>query len=401
MPRLSAARRKQLESARQKIIRVGAEPPVSVKCKREIRILTGRAAGWIGSEDDSSETWTDEDEEFTEGNWTSGNWNRLDDSESEFDIVSNLSDKEVDLEDLEEDKSRAPSNKDIAFSSLGYQEMRDEKSAFDVMQMYYEDSQLGKDPVESGERKGDNREDESRKRYEFGSRRSFFRNKQEARERAKTASECYSIAAMFDRQKALGISIKEEDKKFKYGPVGSSAEYETGEDKDDENATLLFCHREAREEELEDKEWARQPNFIDLPRACLHPDEEYIKKWEKGMRDLHHLLKHKTVLTKHFAKEQPNPATLRRYYMVRSFMWAQELSPDDKRRIIALNVAKSYFRGGYTARQIIKWEREWVENRTIQPSRQGVHERHTVGTLLYDESIILTAREYIAKAGSG
>lgn len=46
--------------------------------------------------------------------------------------------------------------------------------------------------------------------------------------------------------------------------------------------------------------------------------------------------------------------------MVHSSMWAQELSPDDKQSMTALNIAKSYFRGRYTAKQIIKWERECV-----------------------------------------
>lgn len=79
--------------------------------------------------------------------------------------------------------------------------------------------------------------------------------------------------------------------------------------------------------------------------------------------------------------------------MVHSFMWAQELSPDDKKSIIELNIAKSYFRGGYTAKQIIKWERKCVQKRPITPSRQEVHERYPVGTLLY-ESIILAVLEY-------
>jgi len=143
----------------------------------------------------------------------------------------------------------------------------------------------------------------------------------------------------------------------------------------------------------------RQPSFQDVPRACEAPHEIQVRIREESLHELHFLLQHKTAEKKHFGDQGPNRATLKRYEMVRSFMWAQVLDPGRIRRELATEVDESYFQGPYTGRQIVKWENAWISSRKIPDSRQGVHSHYGLSTLLYDEDILLVAREYIEKAG--
>ena len=147
-------------------------------------------------------------------------------------------------------------------------------------------------------------------------------------------------------------------------------------------------------------ESGRQPSLQDVPRACEAPDERQVRIRDESLSELHFLLQHKTSQKKHFGVQGPNRATFKRYEMVRSFMWAHVLDPGRIRRELATEVAKSYFRGVYTGRQIVKWENAWISLRKIPESRQGVHSHYGLSTLLYDEDILLVAREYIQKAGT-
>lgn len=98
----------------------------------------------------------------------------------------------------------------------------------------------------------------------------------------------------------------------------------------------------------------RQPSLQDVPRACEAPNEIQVRIRDECLHELHFLLQHKTPQKRYFGDQGQNRATLKRYEMVRSFMWAQVLDPGRIRQELATEVAKSYFRGPHTGRQIVK-----------------------------------------------
>jgi hypothetical protein len=98
-----------------------------------------------------------------------------------------------------------------------------------------------------------------------------------------------------------------------------------------------------------------------------------------------------------FGTERPHGATFRRYEFVGSFLWAEQNSPYLTRKELALQVARSFNRGGHTARKILIWEKQWVMNREIEPHKHS--SSSGLASLLDNEEVLLAAREYIFGAG--
>ena len=67
------------------------------------------------------------------------------------------------------------------------------------------------------------------------------------------------------------------------------------------------------------------------------------------------------------------------------------------RRDLAITVAHSHNARGGTARQIVRWERSWVENRVI-PETQAGKNKHTF-SWMEDEELITDVRTYIKAQG--
>src|SRR5947209_17316377 len=135
--------------------------------------------------------------------------------------------------------------------------------------------------------------------YGAGSRATKYRRASEQHERMKVASQCYSIAAMFNNQKVQAKS----------SPIIQSK-----------------ARQEAKEE-------------------------------------IETLLRLKTITQKKFGPEGITLATRRRYEMVRSFYWTTGISPRISRKQAALNVANAVNRGNLQQRQILKWEKQWMVDR--------------------------------------
>jgi len=170
--------------------------------------------------------------------------------------------------------------------------------------------------------------------YGAGSRATKYRRASEQHERMKVASQCYSIAAMFNNQKVQAKS----------SPIIQSK-----------------ARQEAKEE-------------------------------------IETLLRLKTITQKKFGPEGITLATRRRYEMVRSFYWTTEISPGISRKQAALNGANAFNRGSFTARQILKWGKQWMVDRLISPAKYHTSESHAL-SFLNDEGTMLAAREYISHAG--
>jgi len=95
---------------------------------------------------------------------------------------------------------------------------------------------------------------------------------------------------------------------------------------------------------------------------------------------------------------------LRRYEMVHAFLRAQLKRPDDTRKSVALVVANTFGRGEYTARWIIRWEREWISNFTIPAAEshgKASNKRWVLESLFCDEGLQLLTRDYVSRAKDG
>jgi len=174
--------------------------------------------------------------------------------------------------------------------------------------------------------------------YGKGSLATTKRKAREQRERSEIASKCYSIVDMFKKPPS------ERSRTTNPGTANSLAE-----------------SRKDAQSEIED------------------------------------LLRLKTKMTEKFGPDGLQGATRRRYELVRSFFWAEQQSPNLTRKEIALRVANSFNRGEHTARKILIWEKQWVMNREIEPTKHS-SSAHSV-SILDDEGALLAAREYISGAG--
>jgi ABC-type ATPase with predicted acetyltransferase domain len=66
---------------------------------------------------------------------------------------------------------------------------------------------------------------------------------------------------------------------------------------------------------------------------------------------------------------------------------------------MAIAVAKDYNRREYTGRKIVKWEKEWVQNRRIPESKAGKHKVSL--SLLDDEATLCAIRDFMKTQGEG
>lgn len=90
------------------------------------------------------------------------------------------------------------------------------------------------------------------------------------------------------------------------------------------------------------------------------------EKRERAIHDLDKLLKSKD------SGGLSGPA-LQRHQMVLGFLNAWHLKRKQTRKRVALDVAEIYGKGTYVAEMIIRWERSWIETRTIPHDRRGHH----------------------------
>ena len=83
--------------------------------------------------------------------------------------------------------------------------------------------------------------------------------------------------------------------------------------------------------------------------------------------------------------------------MVQQFFQSQLTSqPSQRRRNLSLNVARGFGRGNPTARNIVRWEKEWVSSRTI-PERK---EREDFDSWMYDGDLNDAMREFVRTQGN-
>jgi hypothetical protein len=204
-------------------------------------------------------------------------------------------------------------------------------------------------------REGD---DQLRGGYGQGSRSTNKRARKMAQELRNEASKMYSIADMWKRQRDLGL-------------VANSLESEE-----------------------------RQSACVsELPRGTAIQSNEEIRKAQRinASKELERLLGLVTEQEKKYGERLlPHGNFYRRHVMVRQFLEIQLGSQrNGTRRTLSLSVAQCFGRGHATARNIVKWENSWVNDRII-PKRQG---QNGYSPWMDDEELKESIRDFARKEG--
>ncbi len=194
-----------------------------------------------------------------------------------------------------------------------------------------------------------------------GSKRTEMRVRQRRLELEKAASQSYSIVGLFERQRSLGLSIGAEDG-TRAVPL-----------KDIERGKSVIASRT--------KEEIRHEALHDLKRF-LGLKGEQKRRYGKPLK--------------------PGTDFHRRHLLVSSFLMLQQRKhefPDSSRRGLAAIAAKSYGKGTHTGLNVVRWERSWIEHRTIPESKAGKH-KHNI-SWMEDEEVLLAVQQFVKSQGEG
>jgi hypothetical protein len=198
-----------------------------------------------------------------------------------------------------------------------------------------------------------------------GSKSTEIRVRRHQLELEKAASQSYSIIGLFERQRSLGLSMGAEEDGTRTVPL---TDIERGK------AKTSVMPRRTRED-------ARHEALKDLKRF-LGLQGEQKKKYGKLLKQ-----------GKNFH---------RRHLMVESFLMLQQRKhefQDCSRRGLAAIVAKNYGRGTHSGLKIVRWEKSWVEHRTIPESKAGKH-KHDI-SWMNDEEVLLAVQQFVKSQGEG
>ena len=176
--------------------------------------------------------------------------------------------------------------------------------------------------------------------YGKGSRSTQMLHNKSAREFKKEASQTYNIQALWRRSKDLGMISQ----------ANSQVELEQPRESQP-NAGVSFI----------------LPLF-QVPHGCLPPlSKKQHSKLDRieALKDLTRLLELVTEQEKKYeGRLSPHSNFYRRYLMAQQFLQTQLKSqPSHIRRDLSLNVSRAFGRGYPTARNIVQWEKSWVEKK--------------------------------------
>lgn len=132
--------------------------------------------------------------------------------------------------------------------------------------------------------------------------------------------------------------------------------------------------------------------------TSLMSSQETLKNQRiEALKDLSKLLRLVTEQEKKYETRLSLHSNFyRRHIMVQQFLHSQLSSqPSQRRRNISRNVARSFGRRGPTARNIVRWEKEWVASRNI-PESKG---REDSNSWMYDGDLNDAMREFVRTQG--
>jgi hypothetical protein len=195
-----------------------------------------------------------------------------------------------------------------------------------------------------------------------GSRSTRKRARRHQRGLEKAASQSYSIVALFNRQRSL---LMEAQNGTRVAPL-----------KDIERGMPMTSVTDRQTKENARCEALR-----------------YLKRF-LGLKK-EQMMKYGKLLT-------PGKDFHRRHLMVASFLMLQQRKNEFQgcsRRELSAIVAKSYGKGAHSALKIVRWERSWVEHRTIPESAAGKHRQNM--SWMNDEEVLLAVQQFVKSQGEG
>lgn len=196
-----------------------------------------------------------------------------------------------------------------------------------------------------------------------------MRHQKSARELRKEASKTYNIQALWKRNQDLGMlstanaqtGLGQSTESLPNGTVCLLSEIPCGE------PPPLSKQRIYRDKQVEAlKELTRLMELV----------TEQEKKYEEGL--------------------SPHSHFYRRHLMVQQFLQTQlKTQPSQPRRNLSSTVSRAFGRGHPTARNIVQWEKSWVETRKI-PKRK---DRDDADSWMYDEDVNDAIKEFAMAQG--
>jgi hypothetical protein len=134
-------------------------------------------------------------------------------------------------------------------------------------------------------------------------------------------------------------------------------------------------------------------------RAGRSSQQLRLEKLNRALDDLDRLIKSSKVQVRTYGHIVVSEGDFdRRHRMVRAFLHRQK-NKDRNRSEMAMEVAKAFGRSKPTARNIIKWEKEWIAHRRLPESKAGKH--RACLSLLDDEGILCAIQDFTKTQGDG
>lgn len=137
-----------------------------------------------------------------------------------------------------------------------------------------------------------------------------------------------------------------------------------------------------------------------LPRGDLiSKSKVQLRKEQRSqaLKDITRLLELVTEQEKKYGERLSVQSNFyRRHLMVQQFLTIQEITqPSQPRKVLSLNIARCFGRSHGTAKNIVRWENSWVNNREV-PQRK---ERNDYESWMDDESLRESMRDFARKLG--
>jgi hypothetical protein len=122
-----------------------------------------------------------------------------------------------------------------------------------------------------------------------------------------------------------------------------------------------------------------------------------LRKLNRALEDLNYLIKSSKAQVRLYGHIIVSEGNFdRRHQMVRAFLHRQK-NKNKTRNEMALEVAKAFGRSKPTARNIVKWEKEWMNHRSLPESKVGKHSACL--SLLDDEGVLCAIQDFTKAQG--
>ena len=240
-----------------------------------------------------------------------------------------------------------------------------------------------------------NKEGENKLRgaYGKGSISSLRRQKLATQKLEKEASNTYSIKALWQRNRDLGFNSQANTP----SRPGESLQSQPSDD-DSRANTPSRPGKSSKSQPGDDVNQLYPLSRVPSGVSPSLSEQELLRIQRiEALKDLSRLIDLVTEQeNKYGSRLSPYNDVYRRHIMVQQFLQTQLKSqPSQTRRALSLTIARGFGKGHVTGRNIMRWERSWVEKRII-PERKG---RDDYFSWMDDEELRESMRDFARRQG--